>query len=607
MKFDYTKYKAFYCADFETSTAQWNIEKARVWAWDICDTALNHINGNSISTFFDELSKPKYNKCLLSFHNLAYDGCYILDYILNNGYRFVADEPKNPKEFTTVITPLGQHYAYQIIVGKNLITINDSFKHNSQSVERLAKTYKLSIQKGKIDYDKVREEGHLLTNEEIEYIHGDTEIVMQVLNDDIENGFTRFTESGNSKIFFEKSISHNKDEYLSIFPIISDDEDKFVRKAYRGGYCYLNSKYFNKIINSAMSVDINSMYPAMMLHNPLPYGEGFYVEGYAVDSKIYAMIQKTCKPLFVQHLYIMCKLKNNKPPVIANKSFGTYNTKQKYLTDSQFKMIELWVTNVDLELIYECYDIFEIEFIDAYIYRSCCGNKVDHEKAKNMTVDEIIEEDGKGALYYNYLKPWRYMKEHSTGGARDRAKKNSNVAYGWQGTSRNPQLAYPTLDKYGKLCFKKYVSDKRESGYVPIAAFITAHSRSYLIRQIINNFDRFIYCDTDSLYLVGQDIPNIPIHNTLYGYFKIEHYISKAKFLGTKRYIYETNDYSPSDPNQFIVKCCGAPLSVTQQMTFDNFVPYNEKTGEGEFDGKIQSKIVIGGKHLEITTYKLIC
>ena len=596
MKFDYTAYKSFFTADFETSTTEWKVDRARVWLWDICDKQLRHYNGTTIETFFEYIAR--FDKCLFSFHNLAYDGIYILSYLLENGYIFTAEKHLRQGEFTTIISPLGIHYCYQIrFTNGNTVTINDSLKHNSMSVRELAKIYKLPIQKGEIDYDTVRDINHKPTEEELTYIHYDTEIVMRVLLQDLEHGFKMFTESGNSRLFFKPTIGKTKEEYKEIFPDLTDEEDEYVRRAYRGGYCYLKPDKFNKMLYGLMSVDINSMYPAQMLHKPLPYGKPMKDKGFAEDSEYFK--QDTTR-VYVQHLEASFSLKPNHLPTIARKSFRGFNIKDLYLSNSGEQVCSLYLCAPDLKLFFENYNVWNLKYIDCYIFNTKCGKEVNHEQAKTMELDDIIREDGKGSLYYDYLYPWRMQKEHTTGGERSRAKKQQNIGYGWQATSKEGTLSFPYINEKGVISFKRYEGEKRQGGYIPIAAFITAYSREYLITNILKVWDRFVYCDTDSMYILGQDEPNIPIHKSLYGYFKIEHYIKRAKYLGCKRYMYETEEYS-EEPNQTIVKCCGAPDEVTSQMTFENFVP------NAEFSGKIQAHTVRGGKHLENTTYRLVC
>lgn len=569
-----------------------------MWLWDICNKDYTHYNGNSLDTFMEFISR--FDKCVFAFHNLAYDGSYILYWLLENGFTFVNETELRKFEFTTIITPQNVHYVYVIRFGNgNTVTISDSFKHNSQSVAKLAQTYDLPISKLHIDYNEVREENHTPTKDELEYIHCDTEILMRVLNDDFKHKFTKFTESGNSRKFFKQSHAN---EYDNLFPELSDSEDAFVRKAYRGGFCWLKPTQSNKFLYNMISIDINSMYPAQMLHELLPYGEGITVKGNVKDSPYYI----EGKTVYIQHIKAEFKVKDNRPPTIPKKSVGRFSINELYLYSSQGLMCDLYLTNVDLDLFIECYNILDIEYIDGIIYKAQKGYEVTEEEAKHMSLDEIIKLDGKGSFYYEYLYNWRYQKEHEEGAKRDRAKKMQNIAYGSQATSKKGELIYPYINDKKLLRYKRYNGTARKGGYIPISTFITAWSRKLLIETIIKNYDRFVYCDTDSCYLLGEELPDTKIHNSLYGYFKVEHIIEKAKFLGSKRYCYKTKNYSPKDPDKFVVTCCGAPPSVTCQMNFDNFIPYNEKENTGIFYGKIKANIVEGGKHLEETTYKLI-
>ena len=67
-------------ADFETTT---DPEDCRVWAWGLCDvdkdvTPEQCLLGNSIEGFLSELAKGVYDK--VYFHNLAFDGDFVLSY-----------------------------------------------------------------------------------------------------------------------------------------------------------------------------------------------------------------------------------------------------------------------------------------------------------------------------------------------------------------------------------------------------------------------------------------------------------------------------------------------------------------------------------------------
>ena len=116
-----------YMADFETTT---DPNDCRVWAAcavDIESLETVHIS-NSIDAFFDWL-QDKNTVCY--FHNLKFDGEFILSYLLRNGYRY--SDTREPKTFDTLISDTGQWYSVTVIFDKKnkkykKVTFYDSLK-----------------------------------------------------------------------------------------------------------------------------------------------------------------------------------------------------------------------------------------------------------------------------------------------------------------------------------------------------------------------------------------------------------------------------------------------------------------------------------------------
>ena len=83
-----------FTADFETCT--WLDDETYVWAWACCNIEDEKINiGNSMETFF-EFIKSFHNPTFY-FHNLKFDGEFIIYHLLKNGYEWVND--KNKKRY----------------------------------------------------------------------------------------------------------------------------------------------------------------------------------------------------------------------------------------------------------------------------------------------------------------------------------------------------------------------------------------------------------------------------------------------------------------------------------------------------------------------------
>ena len=139
--------------DFETTT---DPEDVRVWAScavDI-DTLETAFIGNSIDAFFEWL-QDKNTVCY--FHNLKFDGEFILSYLLRNGYKYDSEGKKNPKTFTALIADTGVWYSLSVIFAKKnksykKVVFYDSLKKLPFKVAQISKAFNLKDEKLVIDY-----------------------------------------------------------------------------------------------------------------------------------------------------------------------------------------------------------------------------------------------------------------------------------------------------------------------------------------------------------------------------------------------------------------------------------------------------------------------
>lgn len=135
-----------YTADFETTT---DPHDCRVWAYGICEIGNpdNFIYGNSIDGFI-QWAKTQ-GKATTYFHNLKFDGEFILCYLFENGFKHVVDRRDlDTNTFTTLISDKGQFYSMEICFErkgkvKKSLTIYDSLKILPFSVAAIAKGFNL--------------------------------------------------------------------------------------------------------------------------------------------------------------------------------------------------------------------------------------------------------------------------------------------------------------------------------------------------------------------------------------------------------------------------------------------------------------------------------
>lgn len=610
-----------YTADFETTT----IEPARVWLWGICsiDTPEIWYKGETIEQFF-QCAKSLHNPTLY-FHNEKFDGNFIIYYLLKNGFRWVEDSKQaENKTFTTLITGDGLFYSIVVYFVKQghktqKITIYDSLKILPMPIESIAKAFKLPILKGCIDYS-AHNNGEPPTAEDIAYLKNDVQIPALALKEMFSNGFTKMTISGDSFAHYKEFIGKNRFEKL--FPVLSLESDSKIRQAYKGGFTFANPLHAGKDINNTIiGLDVNSLYPYVMSEKPLPYGIPAEFKGKYPKNKRF--------PLYIQVIRCMFELKENHLPTIQLKHSRYFNGTE-YLSSSinrltgAHEFVEMALTNIDLELFFKHYNVFNLEYLGGYMFQ--------------QTTD----------LFADWVKYWTAEKikagKEKNAGKRQIAKLIMNSLYGRFGlnpatTSKEPYLdvekdivkyrltKYPVEDENGKPVLNKEgdpiftTIHYRDPIYIPVAVFVTSWARYITISnsQLIHETSlketgksRYLYSDTDSIYLIGDSVPDcIHVDPFALGAWKLETKSERGRFLQAKRYVIDVIEFYDDELAKPIkngygdiithlkVTCAGMPERCKKLVTWENF-----KNG-AEFAGKLQPKIVRGGVILQDIPFTL--
>lgn len=354
-----------YTADFETTTDE---NDCRVWAWAVCnvDDPEDFYYGTDFDDFIAFCSQPKINYTLY-FHNLKFDGCFIISWLLTHGFNYISDKKERAdKTFTTLITDRGQYYAIEIYFKvknhhSNKVKILDSLKiFPNFSVERVAESFDLPIKKLEIDYKLKRPKGWQLTDQEIAYIRNDVEIMARALKVMFDQGLNKMTIASDAFNSYKKFVPG----FRKRFPILDKELDSDIRLSYRGGFTYVNEIYKEKPVGKGICIDKNSMYPSKMVQKPLPFGKPEFFEGkYQYDSSM---------PLFIQSLTCKFNLKPGKIPCIQLKNNLSFMPNE-YLTTTNDKLVTLSLCNPDYELFLENYDIEVKKYHGGWKFKQCQG------------------------------------------------------------------------------------------------------------------------------------------------------------------------------------------------------------------------------------------
>lgn len=528
-----------YTADFETTT---NPNDCRVWAWCIVDVDnfTNNYFGNDIYSFMNKAKEL--SPCKMDFHNLRFDSQFIISYLLNNGFTYDDDKQAKSMTFNCIINDCNQIYALDITFEKKYsikqkkyiykkLKIYDSFKKLPFKVSKIAKDFKLPIQKLSIDYNAERPIGHQLTKEEKDYVKNDTEIMARALAMRKAQGLNKMTIGADALSSYKKVIT--KEKFDKYFPSLDYELDSYLRSAYHGGWNYVNPKYQGQDLGKGYVLDVNSLYPHAMRDNDYPIGQPKHFKGqYQYDDEY---------PLYVQKFSCTFKIKPNHLPIVQLKNTFRFNPTE-YLTEVDDTVI-LTMCDVDLKLFLEQYDVYDIIYIDGYKFNS------------------------KGGLFTDYIDSWYKVKEVSQGAERTIAKLMLNNLYGKFATNPKVIDKEPYLEN-GVVKYKIHDTLIKDSIYIPVGIWCTAYARNKTIRTAQLVYDNFVYADTDSLHCLGNEIADVLkplVHDTKLGYWKNESNFERSRFLKAKTYIEEDKD------KNLLVKCAGMPDNIKEKVTWDNF------------------------------------
>lgn len=566
-----------YVADFETTTKE---DDCRVWAFATCEVGnkKNIITGTTINAFF-KWCETNPDNSLIYFHNLKFDGQFLISWLLNNGFKHTTEtKDRATKTFNTLINDKGMFYSIEVVFKLknkrvNKVTFRDSQKLLPMSVEEIAKTFNMPYQKLKIDYTAHDElpEGAPLSEAEEKYIRHDVLIVATAIEYFYSQGLDKMTIGACALAEYKKLVSDKK--FNLYFPE-PKSYHKNVKATYKGGWTFLMPDVAEKTVKGGFVLDKNSLYPYVMKSRLMPFGTPILFKGEYQPDKLY--------PLYVQQFSCQFELKPGKLPTIQSKE-PLFFRGSEYLTSSENQIVTMTLNNVDYELFREHYDVYNLEFIGGWKFRGAMG------------------------LFDAYIDKWNAnkikAKEDNNPGLYLISKLLLNSLYGKFGTGNIVRSKVPKLTGAGTVKYSNTEAKERKGVYIALASFVTAYGRLETIgaaQRIVDEYNagksdiRFLYSDTDSLHILSPDgeLPAwLEIDDTKLGAWKIESRFNRARYLRQKCYIQEnaTETFNPESDYELKVVVSGMPSNVAKQVDFRNF-----KIGATYTDKK-QPVIVPGG------------
>ena len=522
-----------------------------MWCWgsmSVHDLG-SYATGLDIDSFFDWSSE---NPSVTYFHNLAYDGSFIIDALMRRGYVHVKDRPEVPQSFSTLIDGMGKFYSITVNFGGRITEYRDSYKKIPMPVSAISTAFDVPESKGKIDYDLPRPIGYEPNDDEWDYLRRDVLIVAMAMREMLSQGMTRMTVSSDSMAEYKDSIG-GAGQFSKRFPTLSTEVDASVRDAYRGGFTHANALTAGRLVGAGSVYDVNSLYPYVMSTRPLPYGSPQIFSG-----------DPPMEGLWVASASIVARLRDRHVPCIQVKKNPFFRgTEYQTLIEEP---VTLSMSSVDYALWSEQYDLEVLGW---------------HGGVSFMSSDDMITD---------YVDKWMHVKEVSTGGKRTIAKLFLNSLYGKFAKNTDVTGKVPVLEN-GVVRLRRGPHETCDPVYTPLGVFVTAWARDYTVRAAQRNFDRFLYADTDSLHLLGTEPPEgCVVHPTHLGAWKHEANFTEGVYVRAKQY----SEMIEGRPDTHIA---GLPRKIAASVSpRDLLAPH-------EWHGKLVPQRVKGGVALKETTF----
>ena len=645
------KYRYFAC-DFETTVYKGQVN-TEVWASASVELFTEDVHiFHSIEEQFDYFVSLDCN-LICYYHNLKFDGSFWLSYLLvdlkyKQAYLPLSDDctsvewlkerNMDNKSFKYSISQQGQWYSIIIKINNHYIELRDSLKLLPFSVRKIGKSFGTKHKKLDMEYEGVRYAGCEISDAEKEYIANDVLVVKEALEIMFTEGHNKLTIGSCcleeyhtiiGKKLYDEWFPNLYDVPISEAQYGSSNVGEYIRKSYKGGWCYLVRGKENQLKYNGTTADVNSLYPSMMSSesgNKYPIGYPTMWKGNILPKEATAYDK-----FFFIRIRTRFYLKKNMLPFVQVKTSFLYmgnemletsdvydkktNKYYSHITDENGNVMDtritLTLTMVDYYLLREHYELVDFEILDGAIFDCQIG------------------------IFDEYIDKYKKIKMESKGAKRELAKLFLNNLYGKMASSMNSsfKVAYVKGDK--TIGFYGVYANDKKPGYIPVGSAITSYARNFTIRAAQQNFygaDKagFIYADTDSIHcdLPPEQIKGIKVHDKNFCCWKLESCWDVAIFVRQKTYIEHVvaEDLQPIEQPYNNIKCAGMPQKCKDlfELSMENYEPkesddYDEEELEFlsehreltdfkvglKIPGKLMPKRIRGGVLLVPTTYEM--
>lgn len=448
-------------------------------------------NFRDLEKIFKKISDSYVNK-VIWIHNLSFEMFYLLDIFKNYTIEnMVARDILKPISF---------------YVKELNLTFRCSYMLTNMTLEKSAEEYGTVFKKaGDLDYNLARGSTTYLNDTELGYCEFDIlslHSVIKHFRDQYKHiACIPLTSTGEVRLELREKLDYY---YFANKPWkLVPPKDMYLKlmATFAGGYTHANALNANRIIHDVNSYDIASSYPAVMLLEKYP----------TTPFKRYT--EERYKKLKRTHAFIFLIHFNS----VSSKYYTNYISHSKIFDQDEKSLtvdngrvaagkdFKIWLTDVDLEIIEECYEC-DYEFIEIYgAYKDYLDVRI---------IKYILE-------LYNFKTTLKNIPEKDEIYRRSKSRINSlfgmsvsnplhnsatfTIKDGWKKVDFDDEIEF---DKFVNETLKKQKKSYSNIFFFAVGVFITSYARRNVLMQALKIDRDLIYIDTDSIKCRGdhQDI-----------------------------------------------------------------------------------------------------
>ena len=473
----------------------------------------------------------------------------------------------------------------------NCLEFRCSYIQTNMNLKQLTETMGVEVKLSgqKYDYNKIRYPWTELNEYEMEYCIRDVRSLVACMRKKMDqDGDTLQTIPLTSTGYVRRDCVLSLEPYrLKLKDILPEESYilphyQLLRQAFRGGNTHANKKYVGQILTDVYSYDMSSCYPAQQLTKKFPMNKWRFIDNRLSLDRVMKFVGLQYAVVAVyQFRNFRLKRKDEPIPYVSFSRTRSYGIKLDNGRILEAEYCEMALTEIDLQIVLRQYTCDEIGIKTAMVSRK-----------------DYLPESYRDVIrhYYDTKTKLKPPKGEDAPYIYGKSKEKLNGIYGM---SCQNVVRQDIIYNHGEYMISDYDTagaiDAIKKAHFPYGwgVYTTAYARAALQEAIDQAGERVVYCDTDSIKVLGKiDLTGINEHrqklaetNNAYsddrygvrhyvGVFELDGHYDRFVTCGAKRYAYESKGHlsvTVSGVSKAVNEDTGETYAVEELGRLENF------------------------------------